>query len=161
MQPTASTRTRLRSASSTHSARRRLKGKNETRVSCDGALHLPRCVPRRLLTMNKIRLIALIVGWLSVAWGVSAQAASVTGAIHDETGGALPGVSIELHGEPGTPIVAGTHNKRTDCLDRLAARRDEDPPTPPHLPPAPPRGTISPTRTSPVDPVLPPAPGAA
>src|SRR2546426_9527135 len=124
MQLTASTRTRLRSASSTHSARRRLKGKNETRVSCDGALHLPRCVPRRLLTMNKIRLIALIVGWLSVAWGVSAQTASVTGAIHDETGGALPGVSIELRGGPGTPIVAVTHNQGTYSCDRRAARRD-------------------------------------
>src|SRR2546422_10069097 len=154
MQPTASTRTRLRSASSTHSARRRLKGKNETRVSCDGALHLPRCVPRRLLTMNKIRLIALIVGWLSVAWGVSAQTASVTGAIHDETGGALPGVSIELRGGPGTPIVAVTDNQGTYRFDGLAAGRYEVSVTLPNFAAAHREVTISPTGTSRVDLVL-------
>jgi len=104
--------------------------------------------------MNKIRLIALIVGWLSVAWGVSAQTASVTGAIHDETGGALPGVSIELRGGPGTPIVAVTDNQGTYRFDGLAAGRYEVSVTLPNFAAAHREVTISPTGTSRVDLVL-------
>ena len=104
--------------------------------------------------MNKIRLIALIVGWLSVAWGVSAQTASVTGAIHDETGGALPGVSIELRGGPGTPIVAVTDNQGTYRFDGLAAGRYEVSVTLPNFAAAHREVTVSPTGTSRVDLVL-------
>ena len=53
--------------------------------------------------------------WGSVLCAVSlsasaafAQSRTVTGSVHDETGGALPGVSVELRGEASTRLTAVT-----------------------------------------------------
>jgi hypothetical protein len=51
----------------------------------------------------------------------SAQTASVTGAIHDETGGALPGVTVELRSTTGAPIVTVTDGQGAFRLERVPA----------------------------------------
>jgi hypothetical protein len=75
--------------------------------------------------VRRIRLIAWIVALLATTGRASAQTASVAGAIHDETGGALPGVSVELRGGAGAPILSVTDNRGAYRFDRLAGGRYE------------------------------------
>jgi hypothetical protein len=48
--------------------------------------------------MLKMRLIALVAGYLSLAINASAQTTAVCGIVRDETGGALPGATVDLEG---------------------------------------------------------------
>ncbi|MGH9140420.1 MAG: TonB-dependent receptor plug domain-containing protein, partial [Vicinamibacterales bacterium] len=51
----------------------------------------------------------------------SAQAASVAGTVRDETGGALPGVTVQLRGSGGTPLVTVTDGQGAFRFDRIVA----------------------------------------
>jgi len=62
-----------------------------------------------------------LVGSCLVASSAIAQTAAVTGAVHDETGGALPGVSVELRGAAGSPLVTVSDAKGTFSFDRVPA----------------------------------------
>ena len=66
-----------------------------------------------------------LVGSCLVASSAIAQTAAVTGAVHDETGGALPGVSVELRGAAGSPLVTVSDAKGTFAFDRVPAGRYE------------------------------------
>jgi hypothetical protein len=46
--------------------------------------------------MTRPRAITLAAVWLAIAANAFAQTPNVTGVVRDETGGALPGVSVEL-----------------------------------------------------------------
>jgi outer membrane receptor protein involved in Fe transport len=50
-----------------------------------------------------------------------AQTAGVGGAVRDETGGALPGVTVELRSAGGAPLLAVTDAQGAFRLDRVAA----------------------------------------
>src|SRR5713101_6477645 len=52
----------------------------------------------------------LCAPWLSAS-AVFAQATTVKGSVHDETGGALPGVSVELRREAGPRLTAVTDSQ--------------------------------------------------
>ena len=54
---------------------------------------------------------------------VSAQTSSVVGTVRDETGGALPGVSVELRGVPGAPILVPTDSQGGYRFEHIAAGR--------------------------------------
>lgn len=59
--------------------------------------------------------------WASLATAtVSAQSASVEGTVHDETGGILPGVSVELRVPAGSSLLVVTDAHGTFRLDRVA-----------------------------------------
>ena len=57
--------------------------------------------------------------WLATAT-IHAQSASVEGTIHDETGRALPGVTVELRPAVGAPLLAVTDVRGAFRFDRLA-----------------------------------------
>jgi hypothetical protein len=74
--------------------------------------------------MNRIRLIALVL--LSLAAPASAQSSSgLLGTLRDETGGTLPGVSLELRRTGGATVVAITDGRGTYRFDRIAPGRYE------------------------------------
>jgi len=50
----------------------------------------------------------------------SAQTAAVAGAAHDETGGALPGVTVELRPAAGSPLLTTTNARGAFRFDRVA-----------------------------------------
>jgi outer membrane receptor protein involved in Fe transport len=52
-----------------------------------------------------------------------AQAASVSGSVRDETGGALPGASVELRGLPGSPVFTATDSQGAYRFDHVAPGR--------------------------------------
>ena len=61
-----------------------------------------------------------VVGPCLAASSAIAQTTAVTGAVRDETGGALPGVSVELRGAAGSPLVTVSDAKGTFSFDRVA-----------------------------------------
>ncbi len=63
--------------------------------------------------------LVLMAFWL-VASPALAQTAAVAGAVHDETGGALPGVSVELRPATGSPLLAATDAQGAFLFDRVA-----------------------------------------
>jgi TonB-dependent receptor-like protein/carboxypeptidase family protein len=65
----------------------------------------------------------VLVSWFAAA--VSAQPADgrVRGRVTDETGGALPGVTIELRGAAGAPVVAVTAASGEYIFERVSAGR--------------------------------------
>src|SRR5580700_10396771 len=85
------------------------------------AAHLCGRAPRRLLRM--MRLLAFAIAALSLAVPSSAQTPGVSGTIRDETGGALPGVSVELKGPNGTPVVSISDRQGAYRFDRIAPGR--------------------------------------
>ena len=56
---------------------------------------------------------------------VAAQPAAILGVVRDETGGALPGVSIELRGSDGTRALATTDGAGAYRFERVASGRYE------------------------------------
>ena len=56
---------------------------------------------------------------------VSAQTSQVSGIVRDETGGVLPGVSVELRGPTGSPAVAVTGGRGDYLFERVASGRHE------------------------------------
>ena len=54
---------------------------------------------------------------------VSAQSAAVAGSVKDESGGTLPGVTVELRGTTGEPFVAATNAQGMFRFEHLAAGR--------------------------------------
>jgi outer membrane receptor protein involved in Fe transport len=64
---------------------------------------------------------ALLVALCLAATTVSAQTASVAGVVRDETGGALPGVTVELRGASGASFVAATDAQGAFRFVRLTA----------------------------------------
>ena len=73
--------------------------------------------------MNRFRVwcALFLVGSCLVASSAIAQTAAVAGAVRDETGGALPGVSVELRGATGSPLVTVSDAQGTFSFDRVAA----------------------------------------
>jgi hypothetical protein len=67
--------------------------------------------------------ISLLV-WVSLTAATTyAQSARVEGTVHDETGGVLPGVSVELRGPAGSSLLAVTDANGAYRFDRIAAGR--------------------------------------
>ena len=58
--------------------------------------------------------------WLMTSVAL-AQTPSLVGTVKDETGGALPGVSVQLRGAGGVPIVVTTDNQGGYRFERIAA----------------------------------------
>src|SRR5579862_6400151 len=56
----------------------------------------------------RFRAVLLLCGVLFYPALVSAQAAAVVGNVQDQSGGALPGVSVELRPTSGSPLVTQT-----------------------------------------------------
>ena len=73
--------------------------------------------------LNLSRCAAFLITVCSLASAASAQAAAVAGAVRDETGGALPGVTVELKSAAGAPLLAVTDAQGAFHLDRVAAGR--------------------------------------
>ena len=71
--------------------------------------------------MSRIGIIACAVSLITV--GAFAQSPSLAGIVRDETGGALPGVSVELRGATGTPTVVSTDSQGAYRFERVAAGR--------------------------------------
>jgi outer membrane receptor protein involved in Fe transport len=72
---------------------------------------------------NQFRLWCLAVlalSWLTAS-AASAQSASVSGTVRDETGGVLPGVTIELRAGTGAPVQSVSDNQGSFRVDGLAA----------------------------------------
>jgi hypothetical protein len=61
-----------------------------------------------------------VIGCGLMASSAFAQTAVVTGAVHDETGGVLPGVSVELRPATGSPLLAVTDAHGSFSFDRVA-----------------------------------------
>jgi hypothetical protein len=70
---------------------------------------------------NRRCLALLVVLSCLIGTTVSAQTASVAGVVKDETGGALPGVTVELRGAGGVAVVAVTDAQGAFRFDRVAA----------------------------------------
>jgi hypothetical protein len=70
--------------------------------------------------MTRPRAITLAAVWLAITANVFAQTSNVTGAVRDETGGALPGVSVELKGDGGSAGSVVTDIHGTYRFDRVA-----------------------------------------
>lgn len=77
---------------------------------CDNLPHISQS--SRLVDSFVMRRILVGVScvWLMTS-AVLAQTASVAGTVRDETGGAIPGVSVELRGVSGAPIAVQTDNQ--------------------------------------------------
>ena len=74
--------------------------------------------PGRALT----RTLGMLLGiWIAAA-PAFAQSAHIEGGVRDETGGALPGVTVELRG-PAQPLLTVTDNRGTYRFDRLLSGR--------------------------------------
>src|SRR5713101_1160801 len=82
-----------------------------------------RVAPRRLLIMNTLRLIVWMVSVLSAMAPCRAQAAGVVGEVRDETGGALPGVTIELRAAGGASVSAVSDNQGRYRIARIVPGR--------------------------------------
>ena len=87
------------------------------------AAHLRRDQARNYEAMQKRLRVGLTIVWLGTATNALAQTASVAGAVRDETGGALPGVSVELRGASGSPMLAVTDSQGSFRLGRVAPAR--------------------------------------
>src|SRR5437016_9352073 len=66
---------------------------------------------------------ATIVVWAIMAPNATAQSARITGVVRDETGGALPGVSVELRNERELVSQAVTDTQGAYRLEHLAPGR--------------------------------------
>lgn len=62
--------------------------------------------------------------WL-LASTAFAQSATVTGTAHDETGGVLAGVSVELRSEAGAPIMTVTDSRGAFRVEGVGAGRTQ------------------------------------
>src|SRR5471032_3177521 len=69
---------------------------------------------------NPLRVLVAVALSLTAS-AAFAQTATVAGAIHDETGGALPGVTIELRAAAGSPLLVVTDGQGAFHFDRVAA----------------------------------------
>jgi outer membrane receptor protein involved in Fe transport len=68
-----------------------------------------------------VRRAMCLMGSCLVASGAIAQTAVVAGAVHDETGGVLPGVSVELRGALGSPLSTVSDAHGAFSFDHVAA----------------------------------------
>jgi protocatechuate 3,4-dioxygenase beta subunit len=76
--------------------------------------------------MKTLRLIAFaIAGSVMAAANVSAQPSSLAGTVRDETGGVLPGVSVELAVAGENPTVSVTDRRGEYRFDRISPGRYE------------------------------------
>jgi hypothetical protein len=73
--------------------------------------------------VNRIGLIGLFVASLSVAAPVLAQTASLAGTVRDETGGALPGVTVELRGTTGATPTKPSDGQGAFRFDNISPGR--------------------------------------
>ena len=64
----------------------------------------------------------LVINFCLLVPSAFAQTANVAGTVRDETGGALPGASIELRPGEGTPLVAVTDGQGVFRFDRSIQR---------------------------------------
>jgi TonB-dependent receptor-like protein/carboxypeptidase family protein len=68
-----------------------------------------------------VRCAAILAAFCLAGATASAQAGSVAGAVRDETGGALPGVTVELRGANRAPLVALTDGRGGFRFDGVPA----------------------------------------
>jgi hypothetical protein len=73
--------------------------------------------------MHTVRRIVFVVGCLSLTVPGSAQTTSVSGMVRDETGGALPGASVELRGPAGPPLVTVSDSRGAYRFDPVGPGR--------------------------------------
>ena len=74
-----------------------------------------------MTNLRGFRIGLFLIAISGIASSVFAQAAAVAGVVHDETGGVLPGVSVELRPTTGAPLLAVTDTQGAFRLDRVAA----------------------------------------
>src|SRR5690242_17069352 len=66
---------------------------------------------------------AILLALLCLLWPSTAQAQTVTGSVHDQSGGPLPGVTVELRTPGGAPLVSSTGADGSFALDRVPPGR--------------------------------------
>src|SRR5262249_26091351 len=100
-------RRRLRGAIAGHRCRQCRS--NKRAITCDKMPPIQaaaRRVDSRMMPM--IRVVAAAAAVLLGALSAGAQTLAVTGVVRDETGGALPGVTVEAHGETSQTVSTAT-----------------------------------------------------
>jgi outer membrane receptor protein involved in Fe transport len=66
-------------------------------------------------------MLAVLLGLLITTTAAFAQSAQVAGQVRDETGGVLPGVTVELRGSAPSPLLTVTDSHGTYRFDRITA----------------------------------------
>src|SRR5437016_2805797 len=81
--------------------------------------HPTRHVVRRLHAVKQFCVCVCLALCLSFASTVSARASDVVGTVRDETGGALPGVSVELRTDAAAARLAVTDARGSYAFDAV------------------------------------------